>query len=93
MKNLRSFGFQVFFVSVHEFIDAARRIHEFHLARVEGMRGVRYFQFVQRIRFSVNVDGFPGGNGRAGDEYVFVRHVFERHYAIVRRMYILSHFL
>jgi hypothetical protein len=82
----------MFSVSVHEFVNAPCGIDEFHLSGVERMGGVRYFQFVQGIGFSVDVDGFFGGNGGTGDEYVFVRHVFERYDAIVRRMYAFFHF-
>ena len=70
-------------VAAHELVDAAGGVDELLLAGEEGVRRAGDFEFHQGVFNAIDGDGFASGDGRAGDEHFFVRHVFECNRTIV----------
>ena len=79
-------------VALEELVDASCGVDEFLLAGKEGVRRAGDLELHQGIGYAINLDSLFAVDGRASDEHLFVRHVFERHFAIVGGMQIFLHF-
>lgn len=80
-------------VARHELINTTGGVNEFLLAGEEGVRAGGDFELHEGVFNAVDNDGFFGGNSAASDEYFFVGHVLESHFAVVGRMEVFFHIL
>ena len=78
-------------VTALETIDAASRIDELALARVEGVRSVTDFELEEGISLAFELNGFLGGYGGAAQEAIAIGHVLEDNGAIIVRMNTFFH--
>lgn len=79
-------------VAAAELVDATCGVDEFLFAGEEGVGAAGDFKLYEGIFFTVDFDCLTGSYSRAGDENLFVRHVFESHLTVVGRMDVFFHF-